>query len=109
MTPDERFDRIDANIERLAEQVARLTHFVLDFREESARHFEIIDNRLNVIAANINNIEARFPTITTAILDFGKHATQLNNDHVRNRNAIAELVARMDGLQARLTKLDPAA
>jgi len=34
---------------------------------------------LDVVAANINNIEARFPTITKAILDFGKPTTQAHS------------------------------
>jgi chromosome segregation ATPase len=138
MTADERFDRIDANIERLSERieasiarldakidasiarldakidasVARLdakidhlTQYVLDFREETARRLEIIDNRLDVMAANINNIEARFPTITKAILDFGKHTTQLTNDQAKHKNINAELVARMDSLEEKVSKL----
>jgi hypothetical protein len=93
MTADERFDRIDANIERLSERIeasvvrlgrlednlARLTQYVLDFRGETASRLEIIENRLDVVAANINNIEARFPTITKAILDFGKPTTQAHS------------------------------
>jgi archaellum component FlaC len=138
MTADERFDRIDANIERLSERieasvarldakieasvarldakiessVARLdaninhlTQYVLDFREETASRLEIIENRLDVMAANLNNIEARFPAVTKAILDFGKHTTQLTNEQARNKNINAVLAARMDSLEEKLSKL----
>ena len=102
MTQDERLDRIDANIERL-------TKFVLDFRDETARRLDLIDNRLNVLATNVNNIELRFPTITAAILDFGKVSTELTNDLFKNRHATAELAARMDRLEEKTSKLLPAA
>jgi len=119
MTVDERFDRIDANIERLSERLeasiarlerledsmARLTQYVLDFREETASRLEIIENRLDVLAANLNNIEARFPAVTKAILDFGKHTTQLTNEQARNKNINAELAARMDSLEEKVSKL----
>ena len=116
MTQDERFDRIDANIERLSDRleasIARLdakidhlTLYVLDFREETARRLEIIDNRLDVMAANINNIEARFPTVTKAILDFGKHTSQLTNDQAKHKNINAELAARKDSLEEKVSKL----
>jgi hypothetical protein len=110
MSADERFDRIDANLERLSERLeasvarldakidasiarldrleenmARLTQYVLDFREETASRLEIIENRLDVMAANLNNIETRFPMVTKAILDFGKYATQLTNDQASTR------------------------
>lgn len=39
MTPDERFDRIDANIAGLK---ASLNQLMLDFREETARRFDVI-------------------------------------------------------------------
>ena len=112
MTADERFDRIDANIERLSDSVGELrdslkylTQYVLDFREETARRLDIIDNRLDVMAANINNIDARFPTVTKAILDFGKHTTVLTNDQARHKNANAQLAARMDSLEEKVSRL----
>ena len=117
MANEERFDRIDANIERLSESVreirdglARLTQYVLDFRQETAQHFEVIDNRLDVLAATVANIEARFPTLTKGVLDFGKLATQITNEQFRNKHATAELAARMDRLEEKVSKLiDPAA
>jgi prefoldin subunit 5 len=124
MTHDERFDRIDANIERLNDRVERVeasvtrieanidrpTQYVLDFRQETAQHFEVIDNRLDALTATVNNIEARFPTLTKGILDFGKIATQLTNEQFKNRHANAELTARVERLEEKIAKLiDPAA
>ena len=91
MANEERFDRIDANIAELKESMAQLTRYVLDFRDEAARHFDMIDNRLDVVAANLSNIEARYPTIAKAILDFGKVSTQVTNDQARSKNSIAQL------------------
>jgi len=124
MTHEERFDRIDANIERLSDSVGelkasvsridanvgRLTEYVLEFRQETAQHFEVIDNRLDVLTATVANIEARFPTLTKGVLDFGKLATQITNEQFRNKHATAELAARMDRLEEKVSKLiDPAA
>jgi hypothetical protein len=121
MSHEERFDRIDANIAELKESMAqlaryaqesieRLTQYVLDFREETARHFEVIDNRLDVLTAIVANIEARYPAFNKAILDFGKLATHLTNDQARNKNASAELASRAGRLEEQISKIiNPAA
>ena len=116
MTPDERFDRIDANFERMFEafsrlearqdrleaSLAELKQFTLDFREETARRLEVIDNRLDVLSAYVSNIDARYPAFTKAILEFGKIANQLTLDQAANKHAIAELAQKV-------SKLNPAA
>ena len=109
MTHEERFDRIDANIAELKQSAAamatnldRLTQFVLDFRGETVHQLEIMDNRLNMMTASLNNIEARFSPITKAIMDFGKESTHLNVELSHHRS-------RMDGLEAQISKLNPAA
>jgi hypothetical protein len=90
MTHEERFDRIDANMERLSERLdasvaridatlARLSEYILEFRQETAQRLEVIENRLDVLTATVANMDSRFPPITRAILDFGKLATQLTN------------------------------
>jgi hypothetical protein len=82
-------DRIDANIERLEGRldtsvarieasIGQLTQYLLEFRQETAQHFEVIDNRLDVLTGTIANIEARSPTLIKGVLDFGKLATQIN-------------------------------
>jgi chromosome segregation ATPase len=113
MTHEERFDRIDANIAELKQSVARLeattaanfdrlTQFVLDFRGETVRQLEIIDNRLNIMAANINAIETRFAPMTKAMMEFGKEDTRLNVELSRHRS-------RMDSLEEQISKIHPAA
>jgi archaellum component FlaC len=133
MTTDERFDRIDARMDRLeaslgeikesvkqildsnaqltasvsqlTESVNQLTKYVLDFRQETAQHFEVIDNRLDVLTATVANIEARSPTLIKGVLDFGKLATQITNDQFKSRHATSELGSphgspRREGFQA---------
>jgi archaellum component FlaC len=105
-----RFDRIDANIERLSDTLKALSEFVLDFRQETAQHFEVIDNRLDILTATVVNIEARFPTLIKGVLDFGKLATQITNEQFRNRHTSAELTLRVDRLEEKVSKLiNPAA
>jgi hypothetical protein len=88
----------------------RLTQYLLDFRQETAQHFEVIDNRLEILTATVANIDSRFPPLTKAILDFGKVSTQLTNDQARNKHAIAELGARVERHEEKVSKLiDPAA
>jgi hypothetical protein len=78
MSADERFDRIDESIGRLATQIAelrndsaRLTRYVLELREEAIQRFELIDQRLNVLSSTVVSLDARFPPLAKAILDFG--------------------------------------
>jgi hypothetical protein len=55
LTHEERFDRIDASLARLDASVARieanmdrLTQSLVDFRQETSQHLEVIDNRLDI-------------------------------------------------------------
>jgi prefoldin subunit 5 len=124
MSQEERFDRIDASIARLDASVVRidassarieanigrLTQHILDFREETVRHLEVIDNRLDVLTATVSSIDSRIPALTKALLEFGITTTQLTNDHARNKNATAELASRMDRLDEKVSKIiSPAA
>src|ERR1700691_2865555 len=105
MSHEERFDRINASIAHIDASIERLTQYVLDFREETARHFEVIDNRLDVLTAIVANIEARYPAFNKAILDFGKLATHLTNDQARNKNGATELASRMAQFEQQVSKL----
>jgi hypothetical protein len=75
MTHEERFDRIDASLERLDARleasvaridanIERLTQYVLEFREETARRFELIDSRLDSLNATVSSIDLRLPGLT---------------------------------------------
>jgi chromosome segregation ATPase len=123
MAYDERFDHIDAGIgdlkgsvselrgsvselrgsvselkgsvSELRDSLAQLTRYVLDFREETIRHFEVIDNRLDVLSATVANIETRYPALSRAILDFGTIATRLTNEQARQKHTTAELAEKL--------------
>ena len=88
MTHEERFDRIDANLAELKQSVARLeattaakidrlTRTFVDFRVETVHQLEIIDNRLDMMTASLNNIENHFSILTKALKHFG-HEPQWN-------------------------------
>jgi len=96
MTADERFDRID-------DTIARLTRYMLEFREETARRLDVIDQRLDFLSHAVVNLDGRLPPLNKAILDFGSVAAQLTKDH-------AETAARQSRLEDQVSKhIDPAA
>jgi hypothetical protein len=96
---------IRGSVTELRDSVARLTQFVLDFRTETARRFELIDSRFNLFAASIHNIEARHPAFAEAMLDFGKIVAKLTDDQFANKRAAAELGGRMTSLEEKVSKL----
>jgi len=98
MTIDERLERIERSLENLVrshenltrshENLTRshenlirshdnLTQYVLDFRQEAAIRLQTIENRLDVLSSTVASLDARFPALNTAILDFGTLTTQL--------------------------------
>jgi hypothetical protein len=113
MTQDERFDRIDAilgeikvalggltgRVGALEETVRGLTRYMLDFRDEVARRLEFLENRVDILAANVKNMDDRFPILTKATLDFGRDTTYFNNELSQHQNAIAELNRRLERLE----------
>jgi prefoldin subunit 5 len=99
MTTDERLERIEQSIENLArttENLARstesnfqnLTRYVLELRTETTGRLEIIENRLEVLAATFSSLDSRLVPLTKAILEFGVIATRLQREQTR----IAKLV-----------------
>jgi len=60
-TIDERFDRIDASIERLAE---RLTGPILGLREETRTGIQALNSRMDVLSAVLTGIDSRLPALT---------------------------------------------
>src|SRR5437016_13855863 len=118
MTPDERFDRLDAAIERVfqdvrevredvrevREDVRNLRQYVLEMREEIASRLDILDRRLDIFAATTANMESRFPPLTKAILDFGSTASKVARDQQRAKEVDADLLQRVARLQELMAK-----
>jgi chromosome segregation ATPase len=101
---------LTGSVSDLKDSLAHLTRYVLDFREETARRLDVIDNRLDILNAQVANIEARYPIFTKAILDFGSFQTRVTNDQIRDRNAIAELRSYISRLDEKVSKIvNPAA
>jgi hypothetical protein len=124
MTADERFDRIDGSIGELTRNVAdltrsvavlsrdldRLTNYVLDFRTEVATRFQLLETRLEVLAATTAGLQSTYPALTKAINDFGAVATRLGNEQSRQREAGADLSTRVTKLEEIVSRLiEPAA
>jgi hypothetical protein len=68
-THDERFDRIDAAIERLDASIGRLsqhtdarfdslTRYILDFREEASNRLRTIESRLDLQSVTLTSMDA---------------------------------------------------
>jgi hypothetical protein len=72
---NERFDRVDASIERLAHSLDHLTRYVIDLREETISRLQVIENRLDFFSLTITSIDSRLPALTKAMLETGSLAT----------------------------------
>jgi hypothetical protein len=92
---DERFDRVDASIERLS-------HYVLDFRQETSTRFQTIENRLDMMSltlAGIPALEAKFAPMSKAILDFGSLSSKITRDQWIQKDATTDILARVEKLE----------
>ena len=84
MTQDERFDRIDASLARLHASFSHvdastesLTGILLEFREDTARSFEGLVNRLDILTATVAKIDIHMTELERAILEFGNITEQI--------------------------------
>lgn len=103
MTHDERFDRIDAHMERMSA-------YIQDFRSEAIDRLAVIENRLDGLSATVANIDARFPALTKLMLDAGSFATQQVKEQARLKASDADLASRVAKLEETVAKLlNPAA
>jgi len=110
MTADERFDRVDASIERLSDQQRTLTEYVLDLRKETANRLQAIDNRLDVLASTLASLDARQPALTKAILHFGSLAAKPLREQAGLKDSAADVSTRVAKLEDVVPKpVDPAA
>jgi archaellum component FlaC len=108
MTTDERFDRLDRSVGDLARSVETLTRYVLDLRQETADRLQTIENRLDMLASTVTNIDSRLPALTKAILDFGSLSTQLVREQSGQKNSTSDLLARVARLEETVSRLDAA-
>jgi len=95
VTTDERFDRLDRSVGDLTRSVETLTKYVLDLRQETAARFQTIENRLDILASTVANIDSRLPALTKAILDFGSLSTQLVREQSGQKNSTSDLLTRV--------------
>ena len=138
MTADERFDRIDATLERLSDRMgglsdkvgglsgkveglsdkvervssdlARLTEFTLNFRTEVANKFDIVDQRLEFLGAAVDSLDTRIAPMSKALIASGLNATNLMREQLRDRETVAVVAARLSALEEKVAKLiNPAA
>jgi hypothetical protein len=63
---NERFDRVDASIERLAQSLDHLTRYVIDLREEATSRLQVIENRLDFLSLTVASIDSRLSALTIA-------------------------------------------
>jgi chromosome segregation ATPase len=113
MTTDERFDRLDASMERLQQylaefkgdvarlsqymaefkgDVARLSQYVAEFKSETTRRFDLVENRMDVLTATVHSIDLRLPPLSKAILDFGTVASRLMRDQGLLKDQVSKLI-----------------
>jgi hypothetical protein len=103
-TVDERFDRIDASIERLAE---RLTGYILDLREETRTGMQALNSRLDVLSAVLTGIDSRLPALTKSVIETGAFCSQLLLEQSRQKTDFASRLEKLEQTVAKL--LQPAA
>jgi uncharacterized protein YlxW (UPF0749 family) len=107
---NERFDRVDASIERLAQSLDHLTRYVIDLREEATSRLQVIENRLDFFSLTIASIDSRMPALTKATLDTGSLTTQLVREQARHRDSATDLASRVAKLEEKVSRfMDPAA
>jgi TolA-binding protein len=105
-----RFDRIDASIERLSESLERLKSYTMELRQETMLRFDVLEHRMDILAATSASIEARMAPLTKSVLDSGSQASQFLREQARTKEMAAGLAERLARVEEKLSKLvDPAA
>jgi hypothetical protein len=120
----ERFDRSDASIERLSQRtdgrfdgltnrIDGLTQYILDFREEAMNRLRLIESRLDLQAATLTSIDSRdsrLPALTKAVLDAGTFSSQLALELSKQKGSAADFASRLVKLEETVaTLVKPAA
>jgi ABC-type transporter Mla subunit MlaD len=102
MTHDERFDRIDATLERLGgrfdkmdARFGHLENYIQEFRGETISRLDRLDQRLEGHGSALASLDGRLPAFTKMVL---------NSDAFT-----AQLADRLRKLEEKVAKLEPAA
>jgi archaellum component FlaC len=102
---DERFERIDNSIQEMKRSISDLTGYVLDFRQETATHFQSMENRLDVLASTVASLDTRQPAVAKALMEFGAVHTQLVREQSVLRDSDRSLASRVEKLEEIVSKL----
>jgi|SRR6185437_5330072 hypothetical protein len=103
MTTDERFDRLDAALERL-------TQYILEFRTETVRRFEWLEKRIDIVSGNVSALEAKIGPYTKATEEFAASMTHIGRVLSQHTDANFDLATRVAKLEENVAKLmNPAA
>jgi hypothetical protein len=100
MTNDDRFDRVDASIERLS-------RYMLDLREETRTGMQALSNRIDVLSVAMSGIDSRIPALTKAVIDAGAITAQLLIEQSRQKTDFGSRFEKLEETVAKL--LNPAA
>src|SRR5580704_9927910 len=99
-TIDERFDRIDASMERLS-------GYILDLREETRTGMQALNSRMDVLSAVLTGIDSRLPALTKSVIETAAFCSQLLMEQSRQK---ADFASRLDKLEQTVSRLlEPAA
>jgi hypothetical protein len=110
---DERFERVDASIERLSEHTnARfdgLTHYVSDLRDETITRLDMMDSRLGLISSTLASIDpnSRLPALTKGVIDASAASSKLAIELSKQKAGFGDRLAKLEETVAKL--LEPAA
>ncbi len=103
MTAAERFDRIEAALERVSK-------YILHFRIDVIRQFEVIDRRLDVLGSTVSGFDSEMSVVTKSSFDAQSSVADLQQKRWRDQDTAAELAARVAALEEKVAKLiNPAA
>jgi len=113
MTQDERFDRIDAALERLGRRADQrfdaLTQYVADFRTETIGRLEGIETRMRLLSGSHESFDARISVVTKAGHENAAAISWLMGRQMEQTGARFDLAERVTKLEDAVAKLEGAA
>jgi chromosome segregation ATPase len=106
---DQRMDRLDRRMDRVDQSLATLTGYVRELKTEMLNRFQVIENRLEVLAVTITSNDAKLSGFTKGVMDFGVVSSQLTKNQARQNEDTQTLQARVARIEERLGITDTAA